>query len=271
MSDSVLSNIVIVLDEPQNLVNIAGVIRSMKNMGLGRLRVVNPGEWDTWRITGIAHRSDDVVEATEHFEQLEDALADCILVIGTSARPRTAPRNYGWAREWAPRILEGAEEGPVALVFGREDRGLSNDALDRCDGVAMIPTDPDYSSLNLAQACLLLAYELFLAADASEGDLPRGKRYTGSATREEMEQMFQALEGGLARIDFFNARSPESVMRIFRTLLSRAEPERQEAGLVAALGFEIQNYLDRHLPEGGSADNSGDTGPAGGSEDARAT
>jgi tRNA/rRNA methyltransferase len=111
----------------------------------------------------------------------------------------------------------------------------------------LIPTDPDYSSLNLAQACLLVAYELFLAADASEGDLPQGKRYTRSATREEMEQMFQALEGGLARIDFFNARSPESVMRIFRTLLSRAEPERQEAGLVAAVGFEIQNYLDRHL------------------------
>lgn len=271
MPDSLLSNVVVVLDEPQNLVNIAGVIRSMKNMGLARLRVVNPAEWDTWRITGIAHRSEDVVEATEHFERLEDALADCILVIGTSARPRTAPRNYGWARQWAPRILEGARAGPVALVFGREDRGLSNEALDRCDGVAMIPTDPEYSSLNLAQACLVLAYELFLAADASEGDLPRGKRYTGSATRDEMEQMFQALEGGLARIDFFNARSPESVMRIFRTLLSRAEPERQEAGLVAALGFEIQNYLDRHLPKGGSSDRPGDKPPDGVPGDTEAT
>lgn len=260
MPDSLLSNVVIVLDEPQNLVNIAGVIRSMKNMGLGRLRVVKPAEWDSWRITGIAHRSDDLVEATEHFDVLEDALADCILVIGTSARPRAAQRNYGWARHWAPRILEAAREGTVALVFGREDRGLSNEALDRCDGVAMIPTDPDYSSLNLAQACLVLAYELFLAADASEGELPTGKRYTGTATREEMEQMFQALQGGLARIDFFNARSPESVMRIFRTLISRAEPERQEAGLVAALGFEIQNYLDRHLPEGGSVESRGDAG-----------
>ena len=245
MSDSPLSNVVIVLDEPQNLVNVAGVIRAMKNMGLSRLRVVNPAEWDPWRITGIAHRTEDIVESTRHHHALEEAVADCVLVVGTSARPRAAQRNYDWARAWAPRILERAADGPVALVFGREDRGLSNEALDRCDGVAIIPTDPDYSSLNLAQACLLLAYELFLAAGEAQRDLPRGKRYTGPATRQEMELMFHALEGGLARIDFFNARSPENVMRTFRTLLSRAEPERQEAGLMQALGFEIQNYLDR--------------------------
>ena len=245
MSNSPLSNVVIVLDEPQNLVNVAGVIRAMKNMGLFRLRVVNPAEWDAWRITGIAHRTEDIVESTEHHHTLEAAVADCVLVVGTSARPRTAQRNYDWARAWAPRILERAQDGPVALVFGREDRGLSNEALDRCDGVALVPTDPDYSSLNLAQACLLLAYELFLAAGEGERDLPRGKRYTGPADRQEMELMFQALEGGLRRIDFFNARAPENVMRTFRTLLSRAEPERQEAGLMQALGFEIQNYLDR--------------------------
>lgn len=241
-------NLVVVLDEPQNLVNIAGVIRAMKNMGLRSLRVVNPAEWDAWRITGIAHRSDDVVEATRHFTSLEEALADCVLVVGTSARARAAQRNYGWAREWAPRLLGAARTGPVAIVFGREDRGLSNEALDLCDGVVIIPTNPEYSSLNLAQACLILCYELFLAqGEGDPGELPRGKRWAGHATREEMEQMFQALEGGLARIDFFSARSPEAVMRIFRTLLARAEPDRQEAGLVAAVGFEIQKYLARAL------------------------
>lgn len=248
MSSPRLSHVRVVLDQPRDLVNIAGVIRAMKNMGLSRLRVVNPGDWDPWRITGIAHRCEDVVDATEHFLSLDDALADCVLVIGTSARSRTAQRNYRWARQWAPTILERASKGPVAVLFGREDRGLSNQALDRCDGVAVIPTDPDYPSLNLAQACLILAYELLLAAGEGEGaqwELPTGKRYTGPANREEMELMFRALEGGLARIDFFKARSPENVMRVFRTLLSRAEPERQEAGLVQALGFEIQNYLDR--------------------------
>ncbi len=247
---SLAENLVVVLDEPQNLVNIAGVIRAMKNMGLRSLRVVNPAEWDAWRITGIAHRSDDVVEAARHFTSLQEALADCVLVVGTSARSRAAQRNYGWARDWAPRLVEATRTGPAAIVFGREDRGLSNEALDLCDGIAIIPTDPGYSSLNLAQACLILCYELFLVDRAEEtGELPRGKRWTGHATRAEMEQMFEALEGGLARIDFFNARSPEAVMRIFRTLLARAQPDRQEAGLVAALGFEIQNYLARALQE----------------------
>ncbi|TVR62611.1 MAG: RNA methyltransferase [Gemmatimonadales bacterium] len=243
-------NLVVVLDEPQNLVNIAGVIRAMKNMGLRSLRVVNPAEWDAWRITGIAHRSDDVVESARHFTSLQEALSDCVMVVGTSARPRAAQRNYGWAREWAPRLLDAARTGPAAILFGREDRGLSNEALDLCDGVAIIPTDPDYSSLNLAQACLILCYELFLSSGEGDPDeLPRGKRWAGNATRDEMEQMFQALEGGLARIDFFNARSPEAVMRTFRTLLARAGPDRQEAGLVAAVGFEIQKYLARALQQ----------------------
>lgn len=247
-SGGVADNIVVVLDEPQNLVNIAGVIRAMKNMGLRSLRVVNPAEWDAWRITGIAHRSDDVVESAGHFGSLREAVADCVLVVGTSARPRAAQRNYGWARDWAPKLHHAARSGPTAIVFGREDRGLSNEALDLCDGVALIPTDPGYSSLNLAQACLILCYEIFLVDRAGEtAELPRGKRWAGHASRAEMEQMFDALQGGLARIDFFNARSPEAVMRIFRTLLARAEPDRQEAGLVAALGFEIQNYLARTL------------------------
>jgi tRNA/rRNA methyltransferase len=252
--DPRLSEVVVVLDHPRNLVNMAGVVRSMKNMGLARLRVVNPAEWDPWRIEGIAHRSEDIVAATGHFHRLEDALADCVMVVGTSARPRTAQRNYGWAREWAPRILQAATGGRVALVFGREDRGLSNEALDRCDGVAMIPTDPRYPSLNLAQACLILCHELLLATGAEESALPTGKRSTGRATREDMESMFAALEGGLARIDFFKSRPADAVMRTFRTLLSRADPDTQEAGLVRALGFEIGNYLDRLDPDGPAGD-----------------
>lgn len=258
VSDSLLSRIVVVLDEPRDLVNIAGVIRAMKNMGLSSLRVVNPGEWDEWRITGIAHRTEDLVRSTRHFLTLEAAVADCVLVIGTSARPRTAQRNYGWARDWAPRILERAVDGPVAVVFGREDRGLANEALDRCDGVLLIPTDPAYASLNLAQAFLVVAYELFLASRPEGLELPTGKRSQRPASREEMERMFHALEEGLASIDFFKARSPESVMRTVRTLLSRAEPDQQEAGLMAAVGFEIRNFLGRIGRWGKASPEAGD-------------
>ncbi len=243
--DDPLAQIRIILDEPQNLVNIAGVIRGMKNMGLRQLRVVNPAEWDPWRITGIAHRSDDLVEATEHFTRLEDAVGDCLLVVGTSARARTAHRNYGYAADWAERLVDRARKGPVGLVFGREDRGLSNEALDRCDGVAIIPTDEDYSSLNLAQAALLLSYELRQAALGTLPPLPRGKRTTAPASRAYLESMFEALEGGLDRIDFFSARAPEAVMRTFRTFLSRADLDEQEAGMVRAMGFEIQKQMER--------------------------
>jgi len=240
-----LRNVIVVLDEPQNLVNIAGVVRAMKNMGLGRLRLVNPAEFDPWRITGIAHRCDDIVESAEVVDSLDKAVEDCVLVLATTARSRTAQRNYGTPRQWAPAVLERAMDAPVAIVFGREDRGLQNRALDRCDGAIIIPTDPSYSSLNLAQAFLLVAYELFLGATADETPLPTGKRSLGPATRGELEEMFAALETGLHSLDFFKARSAENVMRTFRTLLSRAEPDLHEVGIVKALGFEIRNRIDR--------------------------
>jgi tRNA/rRNA methyltransferase len=241
---SPLANVVVVLDQPQNLVNIAGVVRAMKNMGLERLRLVRPAEFDAYRITGIAHRCDDVVDRARIVGRLEDALEDCVHVLGTTARARTAHRNYGRPRDLAPTLVARTSQGPVALLFGREDRGLSNEALDLCDGVAVVPTDPGYPSLNLAQAFLILAYEVFLAAEGDPGSLPTGKRHTRPATREEMERMFTALESGLRAIDFFHARPAENVMRTFRTLLARAEPDSQEAGLVKAMGFGVAKYLD---------------------------
>jgi len=245
VSNRALRNVVIVLEEPQNLVNIAGVVRAMKNMGLQQLRLVQPAEFDAWRITGIAHRSDDIVANTRILDTIDEAVADCILVVATSARARTAQRNYGSPREWATVLAERAHEGPVAVVFGREDRGLSNRTLDRCDGAIVIPTDPDYSSLNLAQACLIIAYELSLAAVGDQRPMPVGKRSEGAASRGEMEAMFGALEAGLNALDFFKARSADTVMRTFRTLLSRASPDRHEVGLVKAMGFEIRNRFNR--------------------------
>lgn len=256
MCAEILDNVVVVLDQPQNLVNIAGVVRGMKNMGIRRLRLVRPAEFDSWRIEGIAHRSEDVVESAQILDTLEEAVADCVFVLGTTARGRTAHRNYGRPRELAKTLIARSGGGPVAVVFGREDRGLGNDALDRCDGVIAIPTDLDYPSMNLAQACVLICYEIFLAAGGGDQPLPRGKRSTGRATRAEVEAMLAALEEGLDRIDFFKSRAPDSVMRTFRTLLARADPDRQEAGLVKALGFEIGNYLDRLSGQGNGGPDS---------------
>jgi TrmH family RNA methyltransferase len=260
MNGRLLHNVVVVLDHPQNVVNIAGVVRAMKNMGLHRLRLVNPAEYDTWRIGGIAHRSEDVSEDAEIFDSLREALSDAVFVVGTTARARTAHRNYARPREVGPMVVERAETGVVALLFGREDRGLDNGALDLCHSVAIIPTDPDYSSLNLAQATLLLTYEVFLAAQGDPEDLPRGRRTTRPATVEELENTYAALEQGLHRIDFFKARAPEAILRTIRTVISRAEPDLQEAGILRAIGFEISSYLDR-ISDGGT-DPAGEGGPS---------
>lgn len=252
----VLGDVIVVLNEPQNVVNVAGVVRAMKNMGLSRLRVVRPAEWSPYRIEGIAHRSEDVVGATQRFDTLSDALADVTWVLGTSARARTANRNYLRPREAAEGLVGRARAGPVALVLGREDKGLSNEDLDLCHAVAIIPTAPEYSSLNLAQAFLVLAYEAFLAAEGDARPLPRGRRATRPATREELESMYGALQDGLSALDFFKgSRRPEAVMRTLRTVLGRAELDGRESRLVRAIGFEMRHFLER---KGVAADAGGE-------------
>lgn len=240
-----------VLHQPQDVVNIAAAVRAMANMGLERLAVVDPAEFDPRRITGIAHRTERIVEAARVVPSLDDALADATYVVGTSARPRTARRNYRRPRELAGRIVERSRSGDVAIVFGREDRGLSNAALDRCHEVLVVPTSPDYTSLNLAQAVLVIAYELFLAdaRDARPGaaapEFPAGKRSLGPATAAELEEMYQALEAGLSAVDFFRARKPESVMRVLRTVFGRTGLDAHEARLIRSVGYEVRNRLER--------------------------
>jgi TrmH family RNA methyltransferase len=246
VSERLLDRVVVVLDHPQNVVNIAAVIRAMKNMGVGRLRLVNPDDFDPYRIEGIAHRSQDIVEATEIFDSLEEALSDCVKIVGASARSRTAVRNYVRPRRAAQTLVEAAADGNVALLFGREDRGLDNDALDLCHAIAVIPTDPDYSSLNLAQAVMVLLYETFLASDEGDAPLPRrGRRANEPATREDLEHTYGALEKGLERIEFFKARKSQAVLTTLRTIFARADMDRRESRLVAAIGFEIGHYIDR--------------------------
>ena len=240
-----LDHIVVVLDHPKDVVNIAGVLRVMMNFGLSNLRLVQPDDFDAYRFEGIAHRSGPLIEATTLHDTLADALADVSFVVGTTARARTAGRSYTEPRAVAPELVRRSGDGLVAMVFGREDRGLTNADLDLCHQVAIIPTDPDYSSLNLAQACLVLAYETFMAAQGGLDELPKGRRATRPPTHEELEQTFEAIADGLGRIEFYKARKPAAVMRTIRTLITRAEPDLREARLLAAIGFEIGNYLDR--------------------------
>lgn len=237
---------VIVLNEPQDVVNIAGTVRAMLNTGLERLRIVRPALYDAYRVAGIAHGSEWLLEKIEFPATLREAVGDASRIIGTTARRRTSSYVWQHPREAAPDLLEvaAAADGPVAIVFGREDKGLSNEELDLCDRLLVVPTNPDHPSLNLAQAVLLIAYELWLASiDASP--LPRPKRRSGPATPGEMKTMFEDARTALETIEFFKSRNAPTVMRSLRAILRRADPTAREVRLLRAMAIEVRKFFER--------------------------
>jgi len=245
-----LNNIVVVLCRPRKLVNIGGAIRAMKNMGLRRLRLVQPAEYNEYEIEGIAHRSTDVLATTRLHATLDAALADAIYVAGTSARPREAGAPAITPRALAPDLLARSVAGPVALVFGPEDNGLTNTELDRCHTVLTIPTDPAYPSLNLAQAVLLVAYEL---RQALALPTPAPHRHPARpANAAQLEELFEALERALWGIEFFKAHQAGGMLRTLRSLVHRAEPSARETALLKAMAMETLNFLWRKGIEPGT-------------------
>lgn len=250
-----LDGVVVVLWESQDYVNIAATIRAMKNFGLSRLRLVSPAEWDPWRIEGIAHDTEDIVEATSIFDSLTDALADCSFVVGMTARERRAKRAMARPRQLAPEILARAAEagaGPVALLYGREDHGLPNDALDLCHRTVTIPTNPEHSSINLAQAVLVMAYELWMATDESEPPFRDPRRRSQPATVEDLELLFGDAERALWTIDFFKSRKTASVMRSMRELVRRSDADKREVVFLRAMAIEVVKFIERQRGDGGT-------------------
>jgi TrmH family RNA methyltransferase len=238
-------SIVVVLDQPQDLVNIAHVVRGMKNFGFKDLRLVQPREYDAYRVEGIAHQTADVLARVRTFPSLGEALADCVHIVGLTARGRTAKRNLQRPREAAAEITAVAEDGPVALLFGREDKGLSNDALDRCHRVVTIPTDPSYASLNLGHAAIIMLYELALARGAETRPFKAPRRATEPAPAEDLERMFVDLDRALAAIDFFKTRNAEGIMRTMRELAHRTPLDLREVKLLRAMAIEVVKYGER--------------------------
>lgn len=235
----------LVMVGPQDIVNIAAAVRIAKNFGLADIRLVKPEVFDPWRIEGIAHNTADVVERIRLFDTLEEAIADCVFVAGLTARGRAAKRSVLLPREAAAALAERWDEGPVALVAGREDRGLTNEELDRCHTLVTIPTTPDYRSLNLAQAIAVMSYETWMARGAEHPRLKSPRRPAGPAGAEQLAWLFRDWERALWAIEFFKTRQPEQVMRGWREILYRADLDAREAALVRAMGIEMRRYLER--------------------------
>jgi len=238
-------SITVVLHEPQDLVNIAHVVRALKNFGFKDLRLVSPREYDPYRVEGIAHQTQDVLARVARFDRLEDALLDCVHVVGFTARGRTAKRNLQRPREAAAEILTQADAGPTALLYGREDKGLPNEALDLCHRVVTIPTNAAYPSLNLAHAVVLTLYELALARGDDARPFKAPRREGGPATVDDLERLFADAEAALRVIEFFKTRQVEGVMRTLREVIHRTPLDQREAKLLRAMAIEVVKYGER--------------------------
>lgn len=235
--------ITVVLHHPMRQVNIASSVRAMKNMGLRQLRLVAPREYAPELIEQVAHRSEDVVSRITVYDTLAAALHDMHWVVGTTARIRDTPLPPDDIRTAMPAIAHKATSGQrVALVFGPEDNGLQQAELDLCHQFITIATDPEYASLNLAQAVLLVCYELHMVAPP----VRESTRITyPPASSDRIEEFLQTLELALRHIDFFKSPSAHAKMRSLRSMTHRAQPNGREIMLLQAICREAIKVIQR--------------------------
>jgi TrmH family RNA methyltransferase len=251
---------ILVLVNPQDIVNIASAVRIAKNFGIEHMRLVDPEVFDPWRIEGIAHNTADFVARIEILPSLEAALADCVSAYVLTGRERAAKRTTRRPREAAAELVRELEDGPVAIVAGREDSGLTNAELDLCRTVVTIATDPRHPSLNLAQAVAIMAYETWNARGGEALPLKPPRHVAAPATSEQLETLFADWHRALWAIDFFKTRRSENVMRSFREIVFRAELDGRESSLVRAMGIEVARYLQRvGAPIAGTPPDAGDS------------
>ncbi len=244
-----LSNIRIVLVRPTHPGNIGATARAMKNMGLARICLVSPLNFPHADATARAAGADAVLENACLFDTLEQALAGCRLVVGTSARTRTISWPSLDPKAAAARVVSEAALGEVALVFGAERTGLTNEQLDRCHYLVHIPADPDFSSLNLASAVQIMAYETWCAAEDSvhQQDSGDGVMQDGVplASSEDLERFYMHMEEVLVQIGFLDRANPRKLMRRLMRLFNRSRLDSNELNILRGILTAVQQSQER--------------------------
>jgi tRNA/rRNA methyltransferase len=223
--------------------NIGATARAMLTMGLTRLVLVAPYRFPDAEAVALATGATGVLDAAAVVSSLDEALAGCALAIGLSARPREYAGRVLALREAAEEAIAQTGAGDVALVFGTEMSGLSNEELARCGIAATIPTSAEYTSLNVAAAVQVAAYELRVAAGA--GRVWSAKRFT-AATHDEVEALHAHARRTLTAMRFLNPDNPRRLMARLRRLFGRAALEREEVnilrGILAAAQKRFRDY-----------------------------
>lgn len=226
---------------PRHPGNIGAAARAMLTMGLTQLALVRPRRFPSAEATERASGAAAMLETAHIAETLEEAVAGCAWVVGSSARQRHLGDEPMRPDEAAQRLIEAAQTARVALVFGSERMGLTNEELDRCHARTSIAANPEYSSLNLAAAVQVYAYELRRAAGLAQ--IPAGKTlhpWYAPSTAEEMENFYEHLERVLLRTGFLDPANPRLLMRRLRQLCARARPDRNEVNILRGILTSVE-------------------------------
>jgi TrmH family RNA methyltransferase len=236
----------VVLVEPTDVVNIGGVVRVMANTGFSRLRLVKPVEFDKWDVIGVAHYTQHIVDNAPVVDALSEAVGDAHFVLALTGKHQAAKRTLLPMDAALEQVAAAGQAGQtVALLLGPEDTGFTNSMLDVAHALTTIPTNPGYPSLNLAQAALLVLYQLFLMSGGGKQRFRPPARKTSPADTAQLEDLFTDLERLLAAIGFLRYRSPVTTMRSLRVALTRARLDRREAALLRAIFIEVRKFLVR--------------------------
>jgi len=237
-----LHNIRIVLVETSHTGNMGSTARAMKTMGLSNLYLVNPLVKPDSQAISMSAGASDVIGNATIVDTLDEALAGCSLVIGTSARSRTLPWPMLEPRECGELSAKTSVSSPVALVFGRERVGLTNEELQKCNYHVCIPANPEYSSLNLAMAVQLIAYEVRVAwLSQLEAAKPQTEQEaTPYPLIDDLERFYVHLEQVLLKVGFIRKQHPGQVMSRLRRLFTRAHPEAQELNILRGILSSVE-------------------------------
>lgn len=226
--------------------NIGGVARAMKNMGLSQLYLVAPRDYPHEQAQWRAASAKDILDAAVVVPTLEDAIRDCQFVVGTSARERRIPWPLLDARQCAEQMAQASEREQVAVLFGREDRGLTNDELQVCNLHLNIPTSGAYSSLNLAMAVQIVAYELNMVISSSSLTVSKTEQWDSPfASQGDMEHFYRHLEETLIDVEFLDPAAPRQLMSRLRRLYSRIRLDEMELNILRGVLTETQKWVKR--------------------------
>jgi tRNA/rRNA methyltransferase len=245
-----LDHITIVLQRPRFPENIGAAARAMRNMGVHRMIVVEPENYDLSRVLKMAtHVAADVVQEIQSAQDLREALSPFQMVVGTTARLGGEREVVQSPSRIATRLISLSQENTIAIVFGPEDRGLSNEDLRLCHELVNIPT-AEFSSLNLAQAVMVMCYELYTADGDGHLTEPNAPRL---ATRHELDGMYDQLRDILVRINYINPENPDYWMNKIRRFFTRLQLKAGEVSIIRGICRQIDWYGKKNHEDGRQA------------------